>query len=242
LHQNSIKLIVNAYEELDVAWYETSFFQFLVTLVGMVIMTYTAQPWLVGLNEAANVGFMAAIQYVLPAVLKTIILSVALNFVAQAIGPDAMAWLAVVAAAFAISQLVAPNLNMASWGKIFSAENLLKLSSGAFNAAQSETLRLIEDIAAQYDQFLIDSETKQEELAAAAELLETPDAWALNLLSIQTAHYVPDTKSAPSEFYDLRIHTGNIGTLALDAVSLYCELALKLPEFDGLAPEHMTLV
>jgi hypothetical protein len=241
LVRNSLVLLVNGVQEVDIPWYATGIWKFVFTAVAAFLLVWSAgqSTWLNTLGATyAGGGFYAVLGTILPKILMAVAMNVGLKMIAEAIGPEAMAILAIVAAAIAITVQFGPDSLLTHFGKLPDAKTFLSLSGGAMKAAEKAVISMIEDIAQEYDQFLLDSETKKEELERAAELLAPPDLLALNLLSVQT-RYAPETQYDPSEFYDMKIHQGNVGTLALDVVPLYCDLTLKLPEFNGLTPEHM---
>jgi len=235
-------LVVNSLVITSVAWYEQTWFKYLMFFVVAIVIAVTAQPWLAELATAAAAGTKALLMYVLQTVFQALVIQVVMGYVAEVIGPE---WLAIIGLIAGMYALSGPGGSMSFAGSTMpTAEFCLKVSSVLFSAADRNITKQIGEAAEDYDDFLDDSKEKTKELEVAQELLANPlmdDAFSLIFAQSQKFSQYP--MNDPTEFYDLTIHTGNIGTLTLDTVSAFVSVKTKLPEarFNPLLNEQTTV-
>lgn len=239
LYQDSLLLVMNSVVVTSVKWYEKSFFKVLVAVVGVVLAVWTggASTLLTGLTTAVSAGTSAIFMYVLKSVLVSIAISQTLNYVAEWVGPEVMALLSVAVVAIAgfsklgaFNGIISINFYMPTAGK------LLTLASSMLTSASNAYGSLIEDVQ---ESFIAETEKQEalwENLDEYYDLLEEPTESAINLLEAQAYSQTlrQPNMNSPEEFYDLAIHTGNIGTLALQSPTLFHSIALTLPTPDSV--------
>jgi len=236
LYQDSLVMVMTSIVYTTVHWYERGFFKALIMIVGIVIACYSGQYWVAGLTAAIEAGAAAVIMFLLENLLISLAVSVALDYVAEWVGPEVMAMLAVVtiAASAYAGGTNAGNISFLGTN-MPTAQACLSLSAGMLNAANNELANQLEGVETEYASFLEEKTAALEKIEAALELLKTDtDFSSENLLAAQAYSQTlrqPQVNS-PEEFYDLAIHTGNIGTLALYGVSAFHDLALTLPKPD----------
>ena len=154
------------------------------------------------------------------------------DWVAQQLGPELAILIAVVAFA---ARFYGGFSNWSIDLKITTmpiSQALLSLSSALISGAQNAIQGLLNDIAEQYSAFLLTSEAEQKKLEAAQELLKQPELLSFDLLEAQQPQFTQVPNESPTAFYNRTIHTGNVGTLVLNVVPVYCDLLLKLPEVE----------
>ena len=116
------------------------------------------------------------------------------------------------------------------------AVSFLDLSLALMSSANVEIQRQIGEVGKTQAAFNKEKEVLLEKLEEAEKLLPDTDALidVTNLLGSQ-AHSATLWQAAPGDpekFYELTIHTGNIGVLALSGPSTFYDRALRLPEPD----------
>ena len=237
LYQDSLVLVLNSVVKTSVSWYETGFFRMITMAVTMVISAVTAQYWLVSLNTAIALGTAAVLTYLMQSVFFSIAIQLALNVVADWVGPEVMAMLTVAVIALSVYAKFVKMPTIAFLPSTApAATQLLQLSVSVLSSVGSAYQNLIGDLASDALAFEEYKETKYEELEYYTDLLGEISVDSINLLNAQaysTTLRQPATQT-PEEFYNLTIHTGNIGTLALSAPMTFCDIALTLPKPDSL--------
>ena len=112
----------------------------------------------------------------------------------------------------------------------------MNLAVSLANAATDFIETQIEDIADEYSEFLVDKEAKLELIEAKRE------EWGLDVEYLLEPSFLlyrntrrTSDMTEPDLYYTKKIHTGNIGTLALDIIPNYVDLSLALPKFNSFA-------
>lgn len=231
LYQESFLLIINAYEITKVKWYQTGIFKVVMLAVAVVISVASGQAWVTGLVTAMEAGIAALAIYILETVLISIAVHYASVAIAKEIGPEWAMVLAVVT--MAISRKFSGTFTMFG-DQIPTAEAFLFAGQSLMGGANEALNQLIEDVDEESNEFSVDSEAQMTVLEEKQKLLDTEFLLPFSYLEPPFNHPKPDVDTAPGQFYD-KIHTGNIGTLALDVIENYSSIALLLPE-----PELLT--
>ncbi len=233
LYADSLIIVMNSVELSVDPWYATLGFRFIIGAVSLVVTVGWSGPaWGTAINKAIEQGVQAVFMKVLESVIGAMVIGYAFDWIAEQIGPELMAIIGAVVAIAAVSMNLSGSMSFLGQS-LPTSETLMSLSMSMLSSAKTEIGRLIDDISAQYTEFLVDAEAKTEKLEEAKKLLESPNLLSFSLLDAQTNRLQPHPCSgSPEEFYDLTIHTGNIGTLTLDAISTYFDVALLLPEAD----------
>jgi len=236
LYQDSLILVLNSYVVTEIPWYTATWFQVVIVIVGIVISIYTggAGTWVAGLIVAAEAGVIAVLVYLFETILVMYAISLALEYVAKWVGPEAM--LIITIATIALASM--------SEGGVFevssiastmpTAGRLMALSCSMLASTNAGFQQEFEDLQEEYSDTLEDQTSLWKELEEAAELLPDPSETALKLLDAQVYSKTLKQPKVDSveNFYNLAIHSGNIGVLSLQGVATYFDLALRLPEAD----------
>lgn len=232
LFEDSLRMIINGYEITEVQWYSRGFFKGIVFIIAVIIIIWTGQVWVANLVAAMEIGVAAILEMILMNVIIGMAIAEGFKMVAEMIGPEFMAIFGVLVAA--LSFLMSPGAGIQIMGQsLVTAETLLSLSASAFKAAQAETTNLLEDIGAQYDEFLLSSEADTKRLEEAQSLLDSQNLLVHDLISAQNVAYTSHPLSSdPTKFYNSTIHIGNVGTMVLDMIPNFVDLSVKLPKPD----------
>ena len=145
----------------------------------------------------------------------------------------------IVAAVTAVAALTYGNPSMSitlPGSSLPTSVTFLDLSLALMNSANVEIQRQIGEVGKEQTKFNKEKELLLEKLEEAEKLLPDTDTMVdvTNLLGAQT-HSATLWQAAPGDpekFYELTIHTGNIGVLALSGPSTFYDRALRLPEPD----------
>jgi hypothetical protein len=240
LYQDSMVLVLNSVVKTHVAWYSTGFFKFVVMVVGIVISIYTggAGSFISALATATAAGAMAVLMFLLKTIIFTLALSKALSFVAQWVGPEITAILSVaVATVAAASKIPAINSIQVLGVSMPTASTLMKLSTMLLSSSGSAFSALVEDVNKKATKFTEYAEGKFEALEEYEDLIDDSGLDAVELLDSlsYSSGLTQMANITPEEYYDLAIHTGNIGVLSLSSPMTFHNIALTLPE-----PEFFT--
>lgn len=238
MYQDSLVLVINSIEVTSAKWYESTFFKFIIVAGGLVITPFLpgANSFLAGLSTAIAGGLGAFSLFLFQTILKSYAISTLLTYVAQQIGPETMAFLAMATVALAGFAKYANLDGITFLGSTApAASQLMHLTASMLSSASTAYNKLLGDVANEMEAFEKEKEAKLEKLEEYEKLLGEIDVSAINLLEAQahsTTLYQPATNS-PEEFYDLAIHTGNPGILSLSVPTTYCDIALNLPKPDN---------
>ena len=239
LYEESFILVLNSYVITKVKWYQTGFFKFLVTVVTFAVALYFAQPWLLELTAAIEAGFVATVMFLLPDVLIGLLITTAFTFIADAIGPEKLMILAAIVAVVTIA--VNPSGSFKLFGKTLpTAETFLSLSNAMMTGAQKGFEKQLEDVFEEKQSFEVESEARIKKLEAAQDLIEDPSDLVTGLLDQQINAFAFHPESGnPQNFFNMTIHIGNIGTLALEVIPNYHDIMLSLPEANNLTASNI---
>ena len=200
-------------------------------MVALVISIYTggAGAWLAGLAAAADIGIIAVISYVLPAILIGVAVNYGMKFVAKAVGAEFAMILGAVVAVAALTAGSGSSFNLLG-SSIPSASTLLQCSSALMNASNEIIYEEIMDVMQEIEQFQAGAEKKMSVLDDARKLLQTNEDIDPLQMIVFTPPYLAVPSESPDAFYNRTIHNTNIGVLCLDAIENYADIMLKLPE------------
>jgi len=230
LYEESMQLVINGYEVTHVKWYTQNWFKFVVYIIVVILIIYNLEDWAVALLAFIKAGTAVIIKTLLMNILIGTLISEGFKLIAEMVGPELLAIFGVVIAIF--SFYISPGSSFKILGQtMVTAKTVLSLAMASFSAAQKQITNLLEDIGAQYEEFLVSSEADTKQLEEAQALLKPPELLVYNLLATQNTAYVSHPLSGePNKFYDSTIHSGNIGTLVLNVIPNYVDLAVKLPK------------
>lgn len=219
LYSRSLHFVFNSRIVTKVKWYQQAWFQFVMIVVAVIIAIVSYGAAIEGLTAALAAGTIsvgALINMLAMGLLKYLAVQEGIKLFVEAVGLEAAFFIAVLAAAYGMySSFNTSGVVGAPW-----ADTLLKvantLASSIDSIMSAGTTALQED----YKDFAELAEEQSKSLLAAQDLLE-----GNNLLS----PFILFGES-PGDFYARTVHSGNIGAVAISAVSNYVDVALRLPE------------
>jgi len=213
------RICLNSVERVKLKWYQTSIFKALVIIVAAAISVLTlgsdggsTLAWAIGVTGATTFVAQLAV-----AILLNTILSVLTTKLIDVIGLKN----------FALLQLFATiYLMYLGNGLAITGETLVQYVSGINTAASLYLKEEYADLINGYEQLRAEQEEDQAELDKLIEAL--PTGFLDPLTFLDTTMLSATFGESPEQYYNTRIHTGNIGTLALTEPSKYVELNTRL--------------
>ena len=218
----SIRIVFNSKIKKKIKWYETGFFQFFIKVVAIVLTVYGLYQVGQALIAAAAVGVVAVAQVIIQAVLISIAVNYALDFLVNVIGLEGalIVILAIAAAAYTGN---IPEIGSIASYELPTAIDFLQVTNVALqeyeNIVQDEVQAVIDEI----NEFL----TYAEELTD--ELEEEERDSLLDFNSLDIVRNSMRANETPEEFIFRTTYNDNIGVLALEGPSTFVE---KLLRFD----------
>ena len=210
-------LILFAAEEVDLKWYQTTWFKVIMTIVSIVIQFVPI------FGQALSV----TIQNIMIAIFKTIVLGFILGMIIQVVASEFGAF----AAAILVLAAYYYGGRFRDEGLPF-ANDLLKATSSVIKAVNIEAHAELRDEIEDFDKTYRE---KQEAIKEANDLLSSGGLDPTLLIQA----YNGDIHESPDDFFTRTIHTGNLADIALSAVSEYVDRMLLVPEFDPYTQESM---
>lgn len=223
----SLRMVVNTKYTYKLKWYQTGFFKFLVIVIAVVIAIYSGGTSLgflsslyasagiigiavwVGLNLAIAYGFKIAIKEIGKKFgIEVAIFVALLASLASGFSNTTLLSGSVLGAPFAIDFLMIANSITAGIN-----EYMEELSNDLTNDTEEYEEKLAELLATEDDGLLFD---------------------VLDLLEIDIDGDTPTSTTSnydlmsPDEYYNIAIHTGNVGTYSIDAIEYYTSNQLDL--------------
>jgi hypothetical protein len=221
----------------ELEWYQQQWFQILIVIVQMylfvVSMGSLGAPSSWALSGAARLGFTGAMK-----VFVAVVIQQSVSVLISKIFIKAVELLELDEAFDILIKLVVAALTIKAFSFVTGvngapfADQLLFAASGIQTGIQTNVAIEMAAEDAEWEDFLEESKEKSDELKEDMDALwpernEFLDAWH----SSRTAPIL-DFNESPTDFFNRTIHTGNIGTLAVDAIHQYTALKLQLPEID----------
>ena len=246
LFARSMHFVFNSKVEYYVKWYQQDWF-FLVTIVVAVAVTVysfgqASGPVSALFSATSTAAATAALVVLINKILVAAVISYGMKILAKEVGVDVVIVLAAVLAAYAGYQYLAQTSTattasttaaaqqaaQASISLVPTSSGLLNMSTGLIRAAGSEVERQMGELSAEAERFAEESEEKLERLTAAQNELGLGTTTSSQ---DQTRRFTPFVLfgESPDQFFRRTVHAGNIGTVGLDAITLYVDTALRLP-------------
>lgn len=226
LYARSMHYVFNSRVVTKIKWYQRGAFKVLMVIVAVVIAIWFPPAGAGSL--AAALGVTTAVGIAMVSIALSMIISfvagLALKLFVKLVGGKLALILAVIIAIYAGAKA----FNAGSIQGAPFAQELLQLSTGLTNAAGNKFMEDIRDLQYDYEQFMDIIETEQEKLDKAKMELTYN-----NYLSPEIIF-----GEKPEDYYNRTVHSGNIGTLAIDAVSSYVDIALTLPKLQQSVGEE----
>lgn len=227
LYSRALHFVFNSLVVVKVKWYQSGFFKFVLTVAAFAIAIYTFGGSALGQSLLAYSIGMTTLQAVvitaITGLLTALAVSYAIQLFVRAVGAEWALIIAVVAVLAGAYQMVSHgSVAGAPW-----ATELLQLSNGLTNAIQGSVQTEFQDLMESQSAFLKEAEEQMKLLETAKELLEPS----------KLLHPFTIFGESPSDFYNRTVHSGNIGTLGISAISNYVDLSLTLPKFSETVGE-----
>jgi hypothetical protein len=224
LYSRSLHFVFNSRTVTKVKWYQQGWFRDFMIVVA-VVMTYLSWgadggAWLSAATGLTGYSLLVAM-IIVNVIIAGALLPKIFDLFVRVFGKDVATILAVLAIAFGGYQMYQAG---SVAGCPFASE-LLQLSTGLQQAVMRADMM---DLLGQQNQFnlFVDEQTKL--LDKANELLDNQ-----HLLSPITIF-----GEKPEDFYNRTVHYGNIGTLGINAISSYVDIALTLPKLNDTVGEE----
>lgn len=221
LYARSLHYIFNSRVITKVAWYQQSWFADLLKIAAIVIMVYSlgTQGYEI-YAAAAAAGYTAAqaiIITILTLALQSALISAAFKLFVKTVGAELAFLVAVIAAAYGVSEAI----DAGSFAKAAPlAKDLLGVANGLVSAIGTDIQAQLGDLMGEFSEFdkYVESQTKL--LDKANDLLKTSQVLSPFVIFGEK----------PEDFYKRTVHSGNIGTIGIDAIGNYVERSLTLPQ------------
>lgn len=218
LYARSLYFVFNALIFTHVSWYLTDFFQFLLIVVAVVITILSWGSSWQSLAAAIAAGSAAAAEAAILAILEKLLLQLIEGYLfklfAKVIGLENA--LIIAAIAFLAGKYIEiEGVVTAPW-----ASDLLQMSTNLVKGVSAELQDKMKELQSDYSAFTEYAKQQEADLAKANDLL-TQNNW----LSPITVF-----GESPDDFFNRTVHSGNIGTVGISAISSYVDIALRLPK------------
>ena len=247
VYAESFMLVLNSIVKTKLKWYQQEWFTMVMMIVIMIVICWTGQAYAIAIEEAIGAAILAETS-ILIAVLKVtlsyifwgVVISAILEGVVKLLGPKftfIIAVVTIIAAAYA--GYFGKSLTILT--RQITAKDLLFAANGILSAIDRRYEAMIGDVSADYEKFLVDKEKKLSLLKEAQSLLEVDNDFSLDLLNSQTKRKTHSFPGTPTEFFNLKVHAGNIGTLVLDIPNYYHDLTLTLPRPENTIMRNRTV-
>jgi hypothetical protein len=232
LYARSLHFIFNSVQVVKIRWYQQAWFKFVLIIVAVVICIVSlgsASGPMAALVAAIAAGSAAAITAALIALMVDLLIGLLIGLVlkwfVKVVGIKNAFILAVV---MVVASFVAPELGISSIQGCPWATELLQAGAGLARAITDELGDLMKGLSVEALEFgnLVDKQA--EELKKANDLLDTSDNYLDPFIV---------WGESPTDFFNRTVHSGNIGTIGISAISAYVENALKLPELTNTLGE-----
>ena len=225
LYARSIHYLFNTktVTEYSIKWYQQSWFKIVMIIIAIVVTIF--YDWSgSALSAALMLGEYALaaeilLLIVLEAVVMSIVINAAMKLFVKLVGPEVAMVFAIVAMVYGgYTAIDAGSIAGAPWAQelLSLGSNLAKLSS------ETQLANSLAGISKEADIFSLEMNEKWTFLKAKEKELLEED----NFLSTLN---IPGED--PSTFFYRTTHAGNIGIVSLDAIHVFADEALRLPEF-----------
>lgn len=217
----SMHLVFNSRVVTEVKWYQQGWFADLLQIAAIVITVYslfTGNGAGLAIASALQAGMYAvAINLIVTGLVRYIVVTEVFKLFVKAAGVDAAFLLAIAAVvAGAYDQIKAETLKLTATAKDF-----LTLASGLVKAGGVVLQSEFNDLLGEFKELDLLKDTKLQELKAAEDLLSpTQLLQPLTLLG-----------ETPDSYYHRTVHSGNIGSAAIDDVHNFYQRSLMLPRY-----------
>lgn len=220
LYSRALHFVFNSVTVIKLRWYQTGIFAVILQIVAIVITFYTmGADGGSAITAAMALGnYALAAELIFTMVLRFILTKVAFTLFVKAVGAKTALVLAIVAVVAGLGSIIENGgLQGAPW-----AQELLSAATGLSNAASAQVQVDLDDLTKDLSEFQKYVEKQFKLLDSAQELLE--HGVSLNPFWI--------FGEKPDDFYNRTVHSGNIGVVAIEAISSFVDSKLLLPTLD----------
>lgn len=235
LYLRSLHFVFNTMIKTKTKWYSSTAFKVVLVIVTIVITYMTGVDFYnAAMVLLAEQGALALAMTVLYSIIQTVAIQQGIKIIAKEVNPELAMALAVVALIYgAYGNFQTGSVDAAPW-----ANEMLAVSNNLAKAAQQGVAGEFADLEDKYNTFNLMKEEKMEELAEVEDLLG--GGTYLDPFTFIGQEPVTVLGEDPSDFYARTVESGNIGTLAFDAIEGYVDSKLSLPR-NGLDLPGMTI-
>ena len=215
LYARSMQLVCNSLVVVKLKWYQTGLFKVFVIIISIVITWFYPPAGSAMAGLAAGTATVAAVvlEVLLTAIISMMV-GVAIRMVAKAIGGPLAMLLAVIVMMYTGYTLMESGASF-----IPMAQDLMMIAS---NLIQGGMEAMYEGLAQDTAAFIDYAKKALETLGNAQDLLDSTNHLAPMLI----------LGEPPTNFFHRTVHAGNIGTAAIDAISEFVSMTLRLPSFE----------
>lgn len=215
LYCRGLHFVFNSMIVTEVEWYEQQWFADVLMVIAIIITIVTLGQGYQAIIAAAAISATAVALLILDYVITMVIYAVAFKLAVRILGPEFALLLAVIALAVGAYGASSSGIQNAPW-----ASELLIVSSGLANAASAQIGKDMLSLQNDYTDFINEKEVLNKQLETAQKILET---------SNPVSPFIVFGES-PKDYYQRTVHSGNIGVIAIEAISNYADIALRLPK------------
>lgn len=217
---DSIRLCFNSVQILKLKWYQTDAFKKLIIIVAAVITVYTAGAGGYAMTWAqaiTGVTGITALNFVV-AVIIVAAVNIGISNLINVLGAEKIAIIQIIYTIYQIYQGDFTSLT---------ADNAIQLVSGITQGLNFYIKNESHAIMSDYEELLAEQEAQQAELDELMEAFPTSTMLdPMTLLDSSTS--LASQYETPEQYFQTRIHTGNIGALVLNDIQYYVERTLQL--------------
>lgn len=219
LYSRALHYVFNSRVVTELKWYQTGFFSAFLIVVAIVVtvVSYGSTWQTVGAALAAGtVSLSVVLIAMIQELIKYLVIQLALKLFVQAFGIKFAFIVAIVAAVAGSYQAIeAGSIKGAPWAK-----ELLSVSTGLTKTIGTDLEEDFQDLLGQQTELgkFIKDQTKL--LDDANALLNHNERLAPLVIFGESAH----------DFFQRTVHSGNIATVGIDAVTSFVDVALTLPK------------
>lgn len=219
LYARSMHIIFNSYVVQTIKWYQTGAFKYVMIIVAIVLTVLSKGGTIKLLMAALAAGAYATVTWIiLSIIIEQLLITYLFKLFVKVVGVRIAFVAAIVAAAYGVFDAVETG---SISGAPF-AKDLLALSTGLSQAVTDAISANIADIFNESSEFLKFMEEQTKLLDQAEDLLDN---------SVKLSPFIIFGEK-PDDFYNRTIRSGNIGTVSIDAVGSYVDIALTLPKLN----------
>ena len=224
IFQNSLSIVMNAYEKTSLAWYETGAFQFIAVLVMGIITIASGQAWITGLLA---LGGKAAFAYILISLVISMAIKTIADYVIKTYGEE-YGFVAVIATLTAA--YFTRGMNFSILGTTMAtAQTMIGFTSCILQSITDSITDQLENITDALGELVEDAEEKWEKLEKTIKAL-FPESRIDDPLQLLERCGMPKLPfENPTNFYDRTIHLGNPGAEVFNFTHNFCNSLLELP-------------